>query len=177
MDSQVTFTHHFEQEVTLPASDAVVFDHLDDFERLGAHMMRSSWMMAGSRMHFEFDAFRGRALHAKVYLRGSILGFPLAIDEAVVERSPPSAKTWQTIGRPRMLVLSAYRMGYTVKPDAAGCRLEVFIDYALPSGGIAQWLGRIVGGMYARWCVTSMISDAVRSFGRGARHVVVAGPS
>ena len=161
------FSHHFQQSVTLAEQANVVFEHLDDFERLGAHMMRSNGMMAGSRMRYEFDDARGRAEHARVHLRGSVLGFALTIDEEVVERTPPVAKTWQTIGTPRMLVLDAYRMGYVLEPQGSASRLTVFIDYTFPSRGLGRWLGRIAGAAYARWCVTSMIEDAVRSFGSG----------
>ena len=161
------FPHHFQQSVTLAERAGVVFEHLDDFERLGAHMMHSSPMMAGSRMRFEFDEMRGRAEHSLVHLRGSVLGFALTIDEEVIERRPPVAKTWQTIGTPRMLVLDAYRMGYVLEPQEGSSRLTVFIDYAFPSRGLARWVGRMAGAAYARWCVTSMIEDAVRSFGSG----------
>ncbi len=161
------FPHHFQQSATLAKRADVVFEHLDDFERLGSHMMRSSGMMAGSRMSYEFDGARGRAEHSVVHLRGSVLGFALTIDEEVIERTPPVAKAWQTIGTPRMLVLDAYRMGYVLEPQVSASRLTVFIDYALPSRGLARWLGRMAGAAYARWCVTSMIEDAVRSFGSG----------
>jgi hypothetical protein len=165
MISQTPFPYRFERTVALRERAGVVFDHLDDFERLGAHMMRSSWMMAGSRMRYEYDDARGRAVNALVRLRGSVLGLSLAIDERVIERIPPLAKTWQTIGVQRMLAIGAYRMGYTLSPQGSGCQLTVFIDYSLPSRGLARWLGRIAGARYARWCVTSMIGDAVRAFG------------
>ena len=161
------FPLHFQQSTLLAKSASVVFEQLDDFERLGAHMMHSSGMMAGSRMRYEFDEAHGRAEHALVRLRGSVLGFALTIDEEVIERTPPVAKTWQTIGTPRMLVLDAYRMGYILEPQQSAARLTVFIDYALPSRGVTRWLGRLAGAAYARWCVTSMIEDAVRSFGSG----------
>lgn len=93
--------------------------------------------------------------------------FQHTIDEEVIARTPPLAKTWQTIGKPHMLVLDAYRMGYSLEPRGSVSRLTVFIDYALPMRGLARWLGRMTGAAYARWCVTSMIEDAVRSFGSG----------
>jgi len=122
------FPHHFEQSVALGECASIVFEHLDDFERLGAHMMRSSAMMAGSRMRYEFDEARGRAEHALVHLRGSMLGLTLAIDEEVVEHNPPFAKAWQTIGTPRMLVLDSYRMGYRLEPRGnASCLDSVLV--------------------------------------------------
>jgi len=161
----MSLPYHFEQSVDLSAHAEVVFEHLDDFERLGEHMMRPSWMMAGSRMRYEFDEARGRKPDARVRLLGSVLGMNLEIEERITERTPGVSKSWQTIGQPRMLILEAYRMGFTVTPGDAGCRLQVFIDYATPHGGLGRWLGQIAGGPYARWCVRSMIDAAVRHFG------------
>lgn len=157
---------HIEHSVDLRASAAAVFEHLDDFEKLGKHMMRSSWMMSGSRMRYEFDEARGRKANARIRLVGSVLGMNLEIEEQVIERTPPVSKSWQTIGRPRMLVLDAYRMGFNLTPKEEACRLRVFIDYAKPRVGLGRWLGRLAGATYARWCVRSMIQDAVTRFGR-----------
>jgi len=56
-------------------------------------------------------------------------------------------------------------MGFTLEPIAGGCRLRVFIDYSMPQSGFGRWLGRVASGPYARWCVTRMVTDAVRRFG------------
>ena len=175
MISPLALPNRIEQAVELRARADVVFDRLDDFEQLGAHMMRSSWMMAGSRMHYELDQAVGRRVGAHVRLRGSFLGMEIAIDEQVIEHSPPLRKTWQTTGSPRVLILAGYRMGFVVTPRESGCRLEVFIDYALPERGAARWLGWIAGSSYARWCVTSMIAEAERMFGRADQRSRAAG--
>ena len=166
--SELVLPHGFEQSVDLPAARHQVFDYLDDFERLGEHMMRSSWMMAGSRMRYQFDAARGRAVGARVQLTGSILGIGLAIDEEVSERQPPLFKSWHTIGAPRMLIVAAYRMGFSIEPMRQGSHLQVFIDYAIPQGGIGRLLGYLFAGVYARWCVRSMLASATRQFGAAA---------
>jgi hypothetical protein len=101
-----------------------------------------------------------------VRLNGSFLGLGIEIDEQVVERVPPVCKTWETMGPQHMLILAGYRMGFVLTPRDRGCRLQVFIDYALPPSGLGRVLGRIAGGSYARWCVTSMIAEAARFFGR-----------
>ena len=156
---------HWQQTIALPATAPAVFRHLDDFERLGAHMLRSSAMMAGSSMRYEFDAARGRGRGARIFLRGSVLGFDLSVDEEVIAYAPPLRKVWQTIGTPRLLVLAGYRMGFELTPVRDGCQLRVFIDYELPEGGLSRLLGRLSGPVYARWCVNSMIDDARREFG------------
>ena len=157
--------NHFEQSVKLSAPASIVFEHLEDFTRLGDHMMRSSWMMAGSRMSYEFDPARGKAVGARVRLQGSFLGIKLIIDEQVDERTPPWTKSWQTIGQPRMIVLDSYRMGFSLTSIDKGCRLLIFIDYATPSHEFRRWIARIAATWYARWCVISMIDGAIKHFG------------
>jgi len=170
MNSELVLPFHFEQSVNLAAPPGVVFDYADDFAHFGEHMMRSSWMMAGSRMRHEFDGAGGKAIGAKVRLVGSILGAPLEIEEYVIERIAPLSKAWETAGNPRMLILSAYRMGFEITPQATGCRLRVFIDYAFPPKGDGLWAGRIAGGWYARWCVRSIAVGAVKRFGPVGSH-------
>jgi len=165
MNADLVLPFQFEKSVDLDAPAAIVFDYVDDFELFGDHMMRSSWMMAGSSMRYEFDVARGKAVGAAVRLIGSVLGVPLEIEECVIERTPPLSKTWETVGHPRKLILEAYRMGFEVLPRGSGCRLTVFIEYALPRSGFGFLLGRILGGWYARWCVRSTALAAVHQFG------------
>ena len=42
--------------------------------------------------------------------------------------------------------------------------MTVFIDYALPDGVVTYWLGRLFGGMYAKWCVNQMLDGVVTHF-------------
>jgi hypothetical protein len=116
-------------------------------------------------MRYEFDADRGRKLNSKVRIVGSFLGIKLQIDEEISQYAPPQRKTWNTVGTPRMIILRSYRLGYELTPTASGCRLRVFIDYELPGRGLARWLGQLLSAWYARWCVTSMITDAAHAFG------------
>ena len=157
-------TQHFESSVDLKAPCAAVFEHLHDFTKFGEHMMRSSWMMAGSAMRYEFDDARGRAQGATVRLLGSFLGLRLQIDERVVERAPPYRKSWETLGRARMIILKGYRMGFDLTAQGTGSGLRVFIDYVLPERGLTRLIGRAFGSMYARWCVRSVVEGAIARF-------------
>jgi hypothetical protein len=144
----------------------MLFDHLDDPHRLSAHMSRSSAMTLGSRMNIELDAAAGRAVGSKIRLAGHVLGIRLLLEEVVTEHVPPKRKVWQTIGTPRLLVLSHYTMGYEIAPEGAASRLRVFIDYDLPARGMFRWLGRLLGPLYARWCTRQMVKDVVTHFSR-----------
>jgi hypothetical protein len=164
MEIEVFTSHHEEQAVVNAPAD-LVFEYLDDFARLGAHMTRSSWMMAGSKMSYEFDEGMGRQLGSHVRMGGSFLGMKLEIDERVIDRAPGNSKAWQTVGNQRMLILARYRMGFSLQPLHGECRLTVFIDYSLPEKGLGHLLGRLAGGTYARWCVRNMLHQATARFG------------
>jgi hypothetical protein len=166
-----TFASHYEAQATVDAPAVLLFEYLDDFEQLGAHMTRSSWMMAGSRMRYEFDDGRGRRLGSRVRLLGEFLGFKLDIDERVIDREPGLSKAWQTVGRPRMLILAKYRMGFSLRSLPQGCRVTAFIDYSLPESGLGRWLGALAGGAYARWCVRNVLKQAASHFGSATRQV------
>ena len=163
-DVEPMLPFHFESGVELNAPADAVFSHLDDHSRLSAHMTKPSWIMAGSRMTIELDASEGRAVGAIIRLRGRVLGIPLSVEEIVTERRPPLRKVWATTGRPQLLVIGQYRMGYEITPKAQSLQLRVFIDYALPDGSISYWLGRLFGSFYARWCTQRMANDAATHF-------------
>ena len=156
--------YHFDSSVEVSAAADAVFSHLDDHGRLSAHMSNSSWMMAGSRMAIQLDAAEGRAVGAMIRLRGRVLGIPLSVEEIVTEHDPPLRKVWKTIGRPRLLVIGPYRMGYEITPKGDASQLRVFIDYALPDGPVSYWLGRLFGNVYARWCTRRMADEAAKHF-------------
>jgi len=163
--SEIALLRNFEYSASLPAAPGAVFDFLDDFTHLGAHMTRANRMMAGSRMSYRFDASHGREVGAWIRLTGSFLGIPIEIEERVIDRDPPHSKAWRTVGLPRMLVMGAYRMGYSIRPLPGGSQLNAFIDYVNPQRGIGRALGALFGGAYARWCVRSMLTSAIEHFG------------
>lgn len=158
-----TYSHHFEKTVDVDAPPERVFQELDDHERLAAHMMRSSAMMAGSRMHYEFDDAEGRAIGSKIRMSGTMLGIKLDVSEVVIERDPPNRKTWQTVDKPRLLVMGDYRMGFRVSSRGRTSSLTVFIDYDDPPG-LWSVLGRLLGPAYARWCTVNMAEGVYAAF-------------
>jgi hypothetical protein len=151
---------HEEEAVQVAASCESLYEYLDDPARLGAHMSRRNWRTAGMRMDYALDPQRGQGVGARIGLRGALLGLRLAVDEVVVESEPPYRKSWETVGVPRLLVIGPYRMGFRIERGApVNAVLTVFIDYQ-PKRKILSGLVRV----YARWCVTSMASDARRHF-------------
>ena len=115
-------------------------------------------------MTIEVDAGRGQAIGSRIRLSGRAFGIRLLVEEVVMERDPPHRKVWETVGHPRLLVIGHYRMGYDIAPQGDGSQFRVFIDYALPEAIPARWFGRMIGGVYARWCTRRMVNDAVAHF-------------
>ncbi len=159
-----SFPFHDESTTFAHASVDRVFAYLDDPKSLSAHMGESSMMMLGSRMSMDIDAEGGRAIGSKIRMHGSMMGIPLSLEEVITERQAPCRKVWETIGTPNLQVMAHYRMGFEVTPSGDSSRVRVFIDYSLPMSPPGSWLGRLLGGAYARWCTRQMASGAARHF-------------
>jgi hypothetical protein len=161
-------TRHHEASTYVPALAADVFARLDDQVQLGEHMNRSSAMMGGGRMTYDFDEGRGRAVGSHIRMGGEAFGLKLFIDEVVTEREPPRRKVWKTVGAPRMLVVGGYTMGFDIAPAGSGARLTVWIDYDLPDTFLGALAGPLLAPMYASWCVERMVGDAKAHFEQSA---------
>lgn len=131
-------------------------------------MMRSSAMMPGSSMAVETDALDGRAVGSTIGMSGRVMGLRLQLLEKVIVREPPFRKAWETVAEPRLLVIGRYRMGFEIEPVAAGSLATMFIDYDDPAPPW-RWLGRLLGGAYARWCTRSMVQGVAAAFRRRGR--------
>jgi len=151
---------HYQESLHIPVPPLQVFAHIDDHARLSAHMGRASWMMAGGRMDTHVDAGQGRAVGSHIRLSGRVLGIRLFLDEVVTVHEPPYRIVWQTVGPLQLLIIGHYRMGVEIVPEGDGSRLRVFIDYDLPTPASTRWLGYLLGGTYARWCVRQMLRSA-----------------
>jgi hypothetical protein len=154
---------HFDATATIVTSPSTPFAYLDDPQRLGAHMSQSSWMLLGSTMTYQFDEAEGKAVGAHIRIKGRVLGLALNLDEIVTVREVAARKAWKTVGKPHLLIIGNYEMGFEITPLGKSSQLRIFINYTLPRGP-SRILGWLLSGMYARWCVTRMLSDAIRHF-------------
>lgn len=161
------FQLHREALVGIAADSTAIFAWLDDHRRLSAHMEKRSLVMAGATMTTELDSLRGQAVGSVIRMKGVMLGVPLYVEEVVTQYEPPFRKTWETRGQPSLLVIGRYRMGFELYPAATGTRLRVWIDYSSPTGFAGRWFGKLLGQVYADWCVTRMARDAEEFFNKG----------
>ena len=157
-------SRHYETSGLVAATAAQAFDHLDDHTRLSSHMSKPSWKTGGGSMQIEIDQRAGRSVGSRIRLAGRVFGVLLSVEEVVTERDPPFRKTWETIGAPKLLVISNYRLGFTVAAASSGSTVRVFIDYELPERGLERVLGLMFGTSYAQWCVRQMIRDVTAHF-------------
>ena len=162
--SEQSFPLHNESTARVAAPIDRVFAYLDNPKALAEHMGESSLMMMGSRMLIDVDACGRRAVGSQIRMHGRIMGIPLSLVEVVTERDVPKRKVWQTTGAPKLMVIAHYRMGFDLTPSGDASMLRVFIDYSLPITAPGSWLGRLLGGVYARWCTKQMVDDAARHF-------------
>lgn len=161
---------HKEAAARVAATPHTVFAHLDDQTRLAEHMSKPSLMMGGGKMTYDFDEQKGQAVGSHIRMGGSAFGLQLYLDEVVTERTPPRRKLWRTVGRPKLVVVGSYEMGFDLSAVDEGSALRVWIDYELPPRGLGRFVPAL-GDAYARWCVEQMVRDAVRAFGRLAATV------
>jgi hypothetical protein len=170
----VTYRKHDEVRVEVNAAPQALFDRLDDQERLAAHMEEPSMMMMGGRMTYGFDAAEGRAVGSVITMGGRFLWLDLKVEEVVTERYPPKRKAWETRGRPRLLIIGGYRMGFEIEAREKASALRVFIDYDDAKSWAGRVLGALVAPLYARWCVERMAKDAQRYFSQDRAAAVLA---
>nr|WP_315493537.1 SRPBCC family protein [uncultured Rhodoferax sp.] len=162
--SDRSYPYHYESTALAKAPIYRVFAHLDDPKSMASHMGESSMMMMGSCMAIDVDTDGGRVVGSKIRMDGRMMGIALSLEEAITERQVPTRKVWETLGAPKLLIIAHYRMGFELTPQGESSMVRVFIDFSLPSTAPGLWLGRLLGGVYARWCTKQMANDAARHF-------------
>ncbi len=156
------FLRHYEGRSVINARAEDIFAYIDDHSHLSSHMSESSWMMGGGRMVILVDDGNGQRVGSHIRMSGKAFGIRLFLDEMVTRREPSLIKIWETVGNLRLLIIGHYRMGVEVELKGSNSLLRVYIDYDLPHTN--AWLGRLFGGIYAKWCVQQMIKGARSHF-------------
>ena len=164
MSNSLDLPLHCEREATIRGNAEDIFAYMDDPKHLAAHMDKSSWMMGGGKLTIEQNDSNGKSADSVIRMGGRFLGLQLSLEEVVTLREPPFRKTWETIGNPKLLAIDNYRMGFEISKGQPDAHIKVFIDYSLPRRPIGHFLGLCFARIYARWCVSKMISDTQTHF-------------
>jgi hypothetical protein len=158
---------HYEEERVINAPPDHLFHFMDIPQNLIKHMDHPTPQMLWGYMTATTDERDGKEVGSVISLNGSVLGMKLALVERVTQRDVPSRKAWRTFGRPSLLVIGHYTLGFEIVPQGPGSRLKVYIDYELPPSTRTRWLGYLFGDVYARWCVRSMLRAPLHDYQSG----------
>lgn len=137
-----------------------VFAYMDNLGNTGMHMMESSSMMMGSKLHLEQLSQNATGLGSKYHWFGKMMGIKMDFTVVVTKWIAAKEKVWETAGEARMIILGWYRMRLMLSPEEGGTNTELSIDYTKPTNIFLKFIAWILAPTYARWCVNSMLSDS-----------------
>ncbi|NOJ26945.1 MAG: hypothetical protein DA330_02905 [Nitrososphaera sp.] len=96
----------YKVEILVPPEK--VFAHMDDINNVGWHMSAESSMpMMGSSLKLEVIEDK-KGVCATYRWKGSVMGITIDIKETVTKWTRNKEKTWQTVEKPKMIVMSDY---------------------------------------------------------------------
>jgi hypothetical protein len=154
-------------EVEILASPDKVFAHMNDINNVGWHMSgESSMPMMGSRLKLDTIDDR-KGVGATYRWKGRVMGGVIDIEETVTGWVKDREKTWQRIGKPKMIVMSDYTMHLLLTPTDKGTRVLFEIDYSLPKTPGGWIIGKLLSRKYAKWCLQRACEDAKKALESG----------
>lgn len=145
------------------ASPEAVFNCLDDLGVTGMHMESSSLPMMGGKLQLEFLTPNKTGPFTSYRWRGNVLWWKLDFTVVVTHWVAGRAKTWQTIGRPRLLLYEWFEMHLDVVSSGEGTTAHLFFTYEKPAGVLNQLLCALLGSWYGKWCLNHMLEDAQKA--------------
>lgn len=137
-----------------------VFKQIDDLGVTGMHMTQSSMMMLGSKLKLEYLTANHTGLGTKYRWTGKLMGMPLDFTVEVTKWISGREKVWETIGDPKLIIYSWYRMHLMSLPRLNGAEAELSISYEKPKGIFNKILSFLFADWYCRWCLKHMLGDA-----------------
>jgi uncharacterized membrane protein len=155
------------ETVEIAAAPETVFAHVDDFQNVGSHMTERSMAMVGNHLRLDRLSENATGVGARYRWHGRIAGLTVDLTEVVTEWVPNRRKVWETVGQPRLIIMSGYRMSFTVAPTSAGTVLTITIEYERPGSLVGRVLGWLLGDAYSRWCLRRMCRDARKALEKG----------
>jgi len=142
-----------------------VFAYMDNLGNTGMHMMESSAMMLGSKLHLEQLSENANGLNTKYRWFGKMMGIKMDFTTLVTRWIKDREKVWETIGEARMIILKWYRMRLELVPMVNGRMVEanLSIDYTLPDHFFFRFISYLLAPWYASWCLKNMLNDSKKA--------------
>lgn len=148
---------------TFSAGPEKVFEYFDDLNITGMHMTRPSLALFGSKFHTEFLTQHHTGPGSTYRWSGKMMGMVMDFTVQVTKWIHGKEKIWETIGIPRMIIFSWYRMHLFLNARAGRTIAELSISYEKPD----KWYFRILSFLFARiycvWCLRNMLRDSKKS--------------
>ncbi len=155
---------HRTVEVLRPAEE--VFRYLDDVRLAGAHMQSGEM---GVRLQVEQLSVNSEGQGATYRWHGKVYGLPVDFTVVVEKWIKNRERASRTVGSARLIVMSGFRLHFTLAPMDRGTRIAIDFEYDLPSSLLGRFLSRLFGRRYGDWCLDMMMADALRAL-RAAPH-------
>jgi len=138
----------------------MIFPVLDDLGVTGTHMTTSSAMMMGSKLKLEYLTPHRTGLNSSYRWRGKMMGVTMDFTVKVVKWEWAKEKVWETIGTPRLIIYSWYKMTLRLDRREHGTDTVLSISYRRPFGVLNRLLCFFFADWYCRWCLRKMLGDA-----------------
>ncbi len=113
----------------------------------------------GSKLHLEWLTEHRTGLGTKYRWTGSMLGMKMDFIVEVTGWEKAQEKTWETVGKSKMIIYSWYRMHFSLKPVNDGTEAILSITYQRPEGWLAKLISFLFADWYCNWCLKSMLGD------------------
>jgi hypothetical protein len=147
-------------------SDAV-FRTLDDLGVTGSHMTQSSAMMMGSKLNLAYLTGNHTGPGTKYRWTGTMMGLSMDFTVEVTLWIDGKEKTWETIGKCKMIIYSWYRMHLILTPMREKTKADLSISYEKPEGVFNKIISFFFADWYCRWCLTKMLNDCRKELLKG----------
>lgn len=124
-------------------------------------MTTSSSMMIGSKLNLEFLTKNHTGFGSKYRWTGTMMGLLIDVAMEVTKWVPGVEKIWETIGEPKLIIYSWYRIQLIITDIPEGIsQAELSITYKKPSRFFYKILSFFVADWYCKWCLKKMLADA-----------------
>ena len=140
-----------------------VFACMDDIADTGMHMTKSSIPMMGSKLELKQLSENATGLNSKFRWFGKMMGFTMDFTVVVTKWIKDKEKVWETIGKPKMIILGWYQMRLLVSAEAQNIKAVLSITYTKPKNIFFKFIAFFLAPLYSNWCLNNILQDSKKT--------------
>ena len=148
---------------TYRATPEEVFQCIDDLGVTGMHMTESSMPMMGGKLDLNFLTSNHTGIGSKYRWTGKVVGMTMDFTVEVTKWIKGKEKIWETIGVPKMIIYSWFRMNLAISTASNSTQADLSISYEKPKGWFNRLLSFLLADWYCNWCLRHMLDDAKKA--------------